>query len=194
MDNRGNCWSITINNPKESDYTQQLPAGWALTGQLEVGKEGTPHYQGMLTTPQIRFSAVKKVFTTAHIEKAKNKNALSKYVHKDDTRIASVGDNVSNIPTLFSYQHTVAQVWDDDEWATFRDKHQEIDNKMTEGDIALNYVDLLVSRDIENGACGVEYIAVNPMWRSSWKKFWRSMVVREQKYLDVQDQINSTVE
>ena len=59
---RGSTWSITINNPSEKDLHPTLPAKWAMTGQLEKGAEGTEHYQGMVSTPQVRFSAVKKVF------------------------------------------------------------------------------------------------------------------------------------
>jgi len=40
-------------------------------------------------------------------------------------------------------------------------------------------VDTLVEKDILRGVCGVEYIAINPMWRSAWKRFWKAMVERE---------------
>jgi len=42
----------------------------------------------------------------------------------------------------------------------------------------MNYIDTLVKRDIESGKRGCEWIAINPMWRSSWKKFWRSIIRR----------------
>ena len=47
---RGTCWAITINNPTEEDMTTTLPAKWTIIGQMEKGKDGTPHYQAMLTT------------------------------------------------------------------------------------------------------------------------------------------------
>lgn len=151
-----------------------------MTGQIEQGDEkGTEHYQGMVTTPQVRFSAVKKVFQRAHIEVARNKAALASYVHKDDTRLEQVADRQSNIPTLFDYQHTIAGRWEDDYWMEFLGRRMEEDPKKEVGDFALEYVDMMVALDIENGTCGVEYIAINPMWRSAWKKFWRSMVARE---------------
>lgn len=181
---RATCWSITINNPKEDEYTCQLPAKWSLTGQLESGDEGTTHYQGMLNTPQVRFSAVKKVFPRAHIEVARNRKALSNYVHKADTRIQEVSDNVSSIPTLFDYQHIIAKRWDDASFEQLVAKWKQCDDsKKCIGDIALDYVDTLVAEDIESGHIGVEYIAINPMWRSAWKKFWKSMVCRERKLL-----------
>lgn len=156
-----------------------LPAGWKQQGQMEEGKEGTPHYQGMITTPQVRFSAVKKVFPRAHIEVARNRQALQAYVHKDETRLTVVADRQSNIPTLFDYQYTVARKWNEDDWRGFAERRWEESPKMDIGDIALEYVDSIVAIDIENGVCGVEYIAINPMWRSAWKKFWRSMIKRE---------------
>jgi len=182
MTDRATCWSITINNPTEKDLNPTLPAGWAITGQIEQGEEEkTEHYQACLTTPQVRFSAVKKIFPRAHIEVAKNREALKKYVHKEDTRVEAVADKVSNIPTLFDYQHTIASRWVDTEWEAFAERMSKEDPKKTIGDWAVEYVDTLVATDIENGVCGIEYIAINPMWRSAWKKFWRPMIKRERK-------------
>lgn len=184
---RATCWSITINNPSEEEVKPTLPAGWSLTGQMEAGEEkGTEHYQGMLTTPQTRFSAVKRVFPRAHIEVAKNRTALAKYVHKADTRIAEVADHTSNIPTLFNYQHEVAGKWNDEDWREHLDRHLAENPKMDVGEIAILYVDTLVAMDIEDGRCGVEFIAINPMWRSAWKRFWRQMVKRERLALQTQ--------
>lgn len=181
---RATAWSITINNPTGEDLNPTLPAGWKMTGQMERGEEGTEHYQGLLTTPQTRFSAVKKVFPRAHIEVARNKVALAKYVHKDDTRLAEVPDMKSNIPTLFDYQHTVAERWNDDEWREFLERRLLESPKTPVGELALEFVDNIVALDIENGMVGVEYIAINPMWRSAWKKFWRQMVKRDKMLAD----------
>lgn len=158
--------------------TPTLPAKWALTGQEEVGAEGTKHYQGCLKTPQERFSAVKRVFPRAHIEVARNKKALEQYVHKPESRIAERPDLHSNIPTLFDYQHTVARKWDDDEYKGKCEKYfkgEDTDESF------MTYLDDLVSRDIEDGVCGIEFIAINPMWRSAWKKFGRAMLKRERR-------------
>lgn len=195
---RGTCWSITINNPTDDDLKPSFPNNkWVMKGQIEQGKEGTVHYQGMLTTPQVRFSAVKKALPRAHIELAKNRQALEKYVQKEDTRVAVVQNIHNNIPTLFDYQHTVASKWDDEEFRTFCAKY---DNdyiiKHGMGEIALLYVDTIVAKDIEDGMCGIEYIAINPMWRSAWKKFWRQMVRRERKIISsnlvIEDETQST--
>jgi len=176
---RATCWSITINNPTDADFNVTLPAGWKIEGQMEVGENGTPHYQAMLTTPQVRFSAVKKIYQRAHIEPARTKQGLTKYVHKEGTRTGEVEARVSNIPTLFDYQHTIAGKWNDEEFIALR--CDPVHDKKTPGEKALEYVDILVERDILAGVCGVEYIAINPMWRSAWKRFWRAMVERERQ-------------
>lgn len=194
MTERATCWSITINNPTEQDLKVSLPAGWSMTGQMERGEEGTEHYQGMLKTQQVRFTAVKKLFPRAHIEVARNRKALEKYVHKDETRLATVPDNKSPQVSLFDYQHTIAARWDDNVFyqrvqqrRDFEDDHKT-EKYQEEDDLAMEYLDSMVAEDIENGVIGIEYIAINPMWRSAWKKFWRQMVARERKLIaDMQD-------
>lgn len=174
MSERATCWSITINNPLITDYQIPLPVGWTLEGQLEKGEQGTEHYQGMLRTPQARFSAIKKAFPRAHIEVAKNPVALKKYVHKEETRVAEV----ERIPTLFEYQTIIANKWVEDEYQE-RVKRCIQSNKIPDFDeIAMCYIDSLVASDVESGRRGAEFIAINPMWRSSWKKFWRSIIIR----------------
>lgn len=174
MTDRATCWSVTINNPKEDEYKIVLPARWKLEGQLEKGEEGTMHFQGMLSTPQIRFSAVKKVFPRAHIEVARNKAALAKYVQKEETRVATV----ERIPTLFEYQTIIAEKWRDEEFRAIGNRRIEANIFTDWDDVAMLYLDKLVSEDIESGRRGAEFIAINPMWRSSWKKFWSSIIKR----------------
>lgn len=185
MSDRATCWSITINNPIEADYKVELPAGWKLEGQLERGEvEGTLHYQGMLSTPQVRFSAVKKIFLKAHIEVARNRKALEKYVNKVETRVEKVETNFSRIPTLFEYQDIIAAKWSKDDFGQFCQKLMEKNQLSDFDEAAMCYLDQLVAADIESGRRGAEYIAVNPMWRSSWKKFWRSIIKRHARSSD----------
>lgn len=171
MTERSSCWSITINNPSDEEVKCEAP-GYKLEGQFEVGVEGTRHFQGMLRSPQVRFSAVKKLFPRAHIEPAKNAGALKKYVHKDETRVDVY--TPSDIPTIFEYQTQVAEAWSHEEFKGFSEN--VLEEHMD--DCAMRYLDMLVKRDIENGKRGCEWIAINPMWRSSWKKFWRSIIKR----------------
>lgn len=174
MTDRATCWSITINNPQESEYQIPLPVGWKLEGQLERGKEGTLHYQGCLRTPQVRFSAVKKQFPRAHIEIARDAIALKKYVHKDETRVKEV----DSIPTMFQYQDIIAGMWIEDEFRKLLNEEFEKSDLPDCDEVAMRYLDSLVARDIESGRRGAEFIAINPMWRSSWKRFWRSIIKR----------------
>lgn len=172
---RGNCFSITINNPTPADRNPSLPPGWTLEGQEEVGKNGTPHLQLMLKTSATeRGSAVKKVFPRAHIQKAKNEKALSAYVHKEETRVDEF--RTTGIPSIFEYQKTIAKQWNDDVFTALRQgTDQTIEESVTE------YVSYLVSQEIENGQEGAEWIDINPMWICSWKKHWRSILKRERK-------------
>lgn len=179
---RGTCWSLTINNPTDTDTGVSLPGGWCLKGQYEKGEQGTLHFQGMLTTNQCRMSAVKAVFPRAHIELAKNRKALEAYVSKDDTRVAAFETRHSAIPTLWDYQRDVADRWDwsefqklDDFWFTNDRRNYD------QGTVVMAYVDKLVGADIEGGAYGIEFISVNPLWISSWKKHWRDIISRSDK-------------
>lgn len=175
---RGSCWSITIFNENEYDNWKQIP-GWVLKGQVEAcPKTGKNHLQAMLRTPQVRFSAVKSVFPTSHIEKARDVVALSKYVHKEESRVETY-DSTGGVPSLFQYQDTIAGLWDEREFnRRCNDDIIARSFKYDIGDMALAYVDELVSEEISAGKRGIEFIAVNPMWRSSWKKFYRSIIKR----------------
>lgn len=182
---RATCWSITINNPDEKELKCDSP-GWKLQGQFEEGEQGTRHFQGMLETPQVRFSAVKRVFPRAHIEVAKNKKALQQYVNKEETRVATF--EATAIPNMFQLQDSIASDWDSEEWRNLSAEYE----RMPDSDVALMYLDNLVARRIESGQRGLEFIAINPMWRSSWKKFWRSIIKRHARTQEEQCE-NSSV-
>jgi len=99
---RATNWSVTINNPTADDDTNIAHAkqkNWKVMGQLEKGANGTPHYQLHIKTPQVRFSAIKKAFPRAHIEIARNAQALEEYVNKTDTRIGNIPE-CDSYPTL----------------------------------------------------------------------------------------------
>jgi len=178
MAQRSSCWSITINNPTEEDDVsiaalRRMPWFIEFKSQLEKGAEGTPHIQGMLRTSQQRFAAIKKALPRAHIEIARNVLALSAYVSKEDTRLSTREEVSRDIPTLFEYQDRVAFELKEENVLAYADA-MDID----ENEAALVAVDVIVSRHIAEGGRGLEYIAINPMWRSSWKKFWRSIIKR----------------
>lgn len=180
---RATCWSITINNPTDSDTNVQMPARWRLEGQYERGEEnGVLHLQAMLKTGQERFSAIKKVFPRAHILPARNVAALRQYVHKEDTRVAEFETKTSDIPNWYEYSNEIARRFDLKEYADryrrLRDK--DLMNSEKHGQIRLDMVDEMVAQDIESGRQGIEWIAVNPNFRQAWKKFGCSLAKREQ--------------
>lgn len=171
MTERATCWSITINNPTEEEKQYpNLPAGWVLQGQLERGEEGTEHIQAMLTTPQVRFSAVKRHFPRAHIEIARNKNALQAYVHKPESRVAALAPSAGM--TAFQLTDQICARWDDEAFKRWKNLKFE--------DPYLTYADSIVKDMIREGASGgIEYVAINPMWRSAWKRFGEVIVFRK---------------
>lgn len=190
-DNRATCWSITINNPTKSDDENialaKQKSGWALYGQKEVGENGTEHYQLMLTTPQVRFSAIKKAFPRSHIEVARDRKALTKYVNKEDTRIGV-------LPVDNSYL-TMSQLWDKFYDYLIQDNQENRYCRVGE-DERLTIFDAFIEEIIMEGYF-VETMAVNPQVRSCIKKFGRAIIIRSKgrRQTDRQtDEINVEVD
>lgn len=176
---RASCWSITQQIDTEEDgrtfMSRQLPPGWKLQGQVEKAPStGKLHLQLLLKTPQVRFSAVKKIFTQAHIEQARDERALAIYVHKEESRVRSVEHTAT--PTLWDFNTMVLDKWDCAEFEKFAGT---TDWRRASDEMAMLYVDKLIGDMIESGVRGAEYMGVNPMIRSSWKKFWKQMVYRQ---------------
>jgi len=174
---RGTCWSITINNPLPADDDNialaRQKSGWSVIGQIEKGTEGTPHYQIMLKTPQVRFSAVKKAFPRAHIELARNHKALEEYVQKEDTR---EGD----LPTSDRYP-SMAKLWElFNTWCSDKDYHKKY--QLWNSDTWLEKFDFFINETIMQGYV-VETMAVNPQVRSIVKNYGYAIMTR-------QDQLN----
>lgn len=96
---KGSHWSITINNPAETDR-QALKDHPTFVKKVvcqdEVGDNGTLHIQGYVQTTQTRFSALKKWLPRAHIEIAKNPQALLQYVRKEETAVAGTQQEHKN--------------------------------------------------------------------------------------------------
>lgn len=172
---RATAWSVTINNPLSADeenIAQARQRGWFVEGQLEKGAEGTPHYQLLVKTPQVRFSAVKKAFPRSHIEVARNVAALQQYVTKEDTREGS-------LPTQSELYPSLQKVWD-----MFADwlNDKEIRNKHGffvdyDDETFLKVFDLFVNAYILKGYI-LETIGVNPQIRSAVKHYGRNIIFR----------------
>jgi len=188
---RGTNWSVTINNPTPSDeecIALARQKGWTVDGQLEQGKEGTPHYQLIVKTPQVRFSALKKAFPRAHIELARNAKALEEYVHKDDTKVAELLDQSKFYPSMSKYFQLVATELTGDidkahlflstgEWYI---PHNNKDTILESLDFA--------TRSLITQGYHVETICVNPQTRSAFAKFAVEILIRSIDILSRQRQ------
>lgn len=176
MTERASNWSVTLNMKNISqerceDYIESAKGlGWGIEGQIEEGDEGTRHYQLLVKTPQIRFSAVKKVFPTAHIEKARNITALKKYVHKSDTRV----EEFKTVENRFVQFKDIRDKFFEWVLATYY-THEEVDlpeqDYMTIWD---KFIGISITEGIE---CDV--IGVNPQYRSCIMRYWKSYVRRQ---------------
>ena len=178
MSIRASSWSVTINNPNPSDeecINRARQIGYKIEGQLEKGENGTPHYQLMVKTPQVRFSAMKKAFPRAHIEVARNPDALEAYVHKDDTRIGTLVEANEMYPSLsklwehfHQYYKTVYAV-------------NECSSHITGNeDARLAIFDAFVGVYIGHGY-HIETMAVNPQVRGCVKKYINNIFLRVEK-------------
>ena len=184
MSDRATCWSVTINNPVASDEDRLGEArqkGWKVDGQLEKGENGTPHYQLIVRTPQVRFSAVKKAFPRAHIEVARNAVALASYVKKEETREGELPQTESKFPSLAGFYKLLVPVL-----FNIEDKHYRIDfaggwyNKSVKIDAEQRLLDVLdigTSALIRQGY-HVETLVVNSQTRSVWKRFGLEIIDR----------------
>lgn len=163
---RASSWSVTINNPiaaDEDNIAKARQQGWKVEGQLEKGEQGTPHYQLLVKTPQVRFSAVKKAFPRAHIEVARNVKALEQYVHKEDTKEAELKVTSDKYPS----RERVFMLFSEWYWRKY--------GTMT--DVALKHWDEFIRLKIEEGYY-VEGIGVDPMTRSIVKRYGNSIIER----------------
>lgn len=89
---RSRSWFMTINNPSTADTEKfknfQIVGLKKMSAQIEKGKEGTLHIQAYVEFKNARyFSALKKEFPRAHLEKPENNLKCYNYCKKEDTRI-----------------------------------------------------------------------------------------------------------
>jgi len=184
---RSTSWSLTINNPTDEDREQINIArqkGWKIEGQTEKGAEnGVIHYQMMLTTPQVRFSAVKKIFTRAHIEPARNVPALLQYVHKEETKVGDLPSQSARYPSLTKFWDLVYQYClDDCRLDCSSPEHPQWYIAKGQQD-PLAVLDAAADMLIRQGYF-VETLAVNPQTRSAFQKF--SLAIFRRAYVDRQ--------
>lgn len=191
MATRGTSWSVTINNPTPADEEAINIArqkGWKVDGQKEKGKEGTLHYQLMVRTPQVRFSAVKKQFPRAHIELARNSAALATYVSKEETRVSALPAQQEKYPSLSKFWDLVYDKLSEAisgppedmyEWKKYSDRKK------------LDLLDAACEELISDGY-HIETMAVNPQTRASFAKFAQAILFRS--YADRQTRQTNCVQ
>jgi len=179
---RSSCWSLTINNPTSDDEEALNLArqrGWRVDGQKEVGKEGTPHYQLILHTGQVRFAAVKKLFPRAHIEPARNSAALAAYVKKDDTRAGSLPSQQEMYP---SQKRFFELIWDEiyNNPECFENYGFKVETKRFYGDKGTSKrAFYTATRELIRRGYVVENLASNPMTLNSWDLFAYALLDRK---------------
>jgi hypothetical protein len=167
---RGTHWSVTLNMKNvsrkrcEEFIEQAKQANWGVQGQIEVGKEGTEHYQLLVKTPQVRLTAVKKIFATGHIEKARNVAALESYVHKEEGRI----EEMKTIERKFVQFPEVRKKFF--QWILEEEQQHTgcYERKLSLWD---QFIGLSIEERIE---CDV--IGVNPQYRSIIQRYWNNYV------------------
>jgi len=177
---RATCWSITINNPiaaDEENIARARQKGWKIDGQQEVGEGGTPHYQLICRTPQVRFSAVKSAFPRAHIEVARNPAALETYVHKDETKVGELNKQSEMYPSLSKFWDLFFQWCYDDSPTSVQDQRLVVDILRTKN--LEKVFAKFVSEYIERGYY-IETIACNPATISCLRKFGISILKRSE--------------
>lgn len=188
MSDRATCWSITINNPTADDEEQisiARQAGWKVLGQKEKGLEGTEHYQLMVRTPQVRFSAMKKAFPRAHIEVAKQPLALAKYVAKEETRVGDLPVQQDKYPSLSKYWTLVFEELNDGskdgldqaELENSRIVFYKPENTALFKKKPLHFLDQ-ASRQLIRKGYHIEGIGANPNTRSQWNLFAEDLLLR----------------
>lgn len=179
---RASAWSVTVNNPIAADEENMNLArqrGWKVEGQLERGANGTPHYQLLVRTPQVRFSAVKKAFPRAHIEVARNAAALEQYVHKEETKEGDLKEQSSMYPSLAKFWDLIAEELRQEWWAEYC---WSVGDELPQENrwFSLTKFDYICNQLIREGY-HIETIAVNPQTRSAWKIFGRSIIIRSHR-------------
>lgn len=184
---RASCWSVTINNPGAKDEEEIHLArskGWKVEGQLEKGAEGTPHYQLIVKTPQVRFSAVKKQFSRGHIEIARNPIALEQYTTKPETRIGQLPVGSESYPSVSKMYQLIVEYINERNYldATGSTWWTKESGNKSEMDIFDEAVGVLIARGYF-----VEVHAMNPAVRGAWKRWHFEVIERTLRVQESQE-------
>jgi len=190
---RSTCWSLTIANPgptAEEEISLARQRGWEVNGQLEMAEGGLKHYQLILKTPQVRFSAVKKQFAAckAHIEIARNPAALANYVGKEVTRVGTLAKASDLYPSLSKYWDLILTYVNDHNLIQHAERGILWRYTNDVKPVPLNILDDATRSLIREGY-HVEGIACNPSTRSAFKNY--SLAILERSYAATDRQTDS---
>lgn len=194
MTDRATAWSITINNPTDADKqrVELLKVNkWfrEWKAQEEVGAEGTPHIQAMLRTEQVRFATIKKALPRAHIEIARNIQALANYVHKDETATGNrehiKNDNNDNMLEQAILNYVVHELnkhlfGEEETWKVLTEEYptnKQLLRVFKEMN-PLTVLDEVAADLIAYKGARIEMLVSNPLVRNAYKKFFWAIVIR----------------
>lgn len=94
---RSRNWCFTLNNYTEADINNIGDCKYQYIFQEETGKEGTPHLQGLIASPNaISQNTMKKLIPRAHLEVCRNKMASIQYCQKGESRTGKIYCNVES--------------------------------------------------------------------------------------------------
>lgn len=170
---RATRWSVTINlktvsrDTAEECISRARQHDWRVFGQLERGESGTDHYQLAVATPQVRFSAVKKVFPTAHIEVAKDWDALMTYCNKKETRVESLKEVSSTYLPWSQLRHMFAEYVCADEFLIYT----------SDPETRLQIWDRFIADLIVKGY-EVDLMGMNANYRACIARYWTAYINR----------------
>lgn len=185
---RGSRWSVTINlktvnrDTAEECIARARQNGWNVFGQLETGESGTDHYQLAVSTPQIRFSAMKKMFPTAHIEIAKDWHALLAYCNKEETRV----ETLKNVSTGYIGWSQLRNMFI--EWLN----GQMFERLENDHEKRLEIWDRFIGFKIREGY-EVDLMGVNPQYRACVSRYWTSYILRQSDRQTEQEVVVPTI-
>lgn len=189
MTDRATAWSVTINNPTPQDdecIALARQKGWRVEGQKEQGESGTVHYQLLVKTPQVRFSAVKKSFPRAHIEVARNVRALETYVTKEDTRQGQLPSTQERYPSMSKLWELISDyLYESDYSKYFRGPGDLYIPGTSREEVVMAMFDDAILQLICDGYY-VETLGVNPQVRCAWKKYCSAILTRTHRQTDRQ--------
>lgn len=169
MTEKSSRWAITVYEPQFGCLEEMPPivAEWGWQDET-CPTTGKLHKQGYVRThQQQRFAAMKKAFPGVHLEIARDWNKLLNYCKKTDTAVTGTQVHEKNdIPSLFTYSAELAS----------RLAYGFETGVVNSFEIVMEYV----SQDIMEKP-GIEWIASNPQFITTWKKYWRQMLYRAVK-------------